>query len=145
MATVSLTIERAPDVVYGALIDPDTYPAWLVGCQGMRSIDEGWPMVGTRFHHRVGLGGPLVVDDSSQVLDLVTDELLRLEVRARPLGRGEVTFRLTAVARPDGVAATTVEMHEVPIGALAPARPLLDPFTAARNRRSLQQLRDYLV
>jgi hypothetical protein len=38
-----------------------------------------------------------------------------------------------------------VDLDEVPIGLLAPARPLLDPLTAHRNRRSLVRLEAYLT
>lgn len=138
MATVSTTVHRSAEEVMEALLDPTTYPRWLVGCKGIRAIDGEWPAPGARFHHRVGIAGPLTVDDCSRVLAVAPRRLLQLEVRARPVGRGEATFTVEPQA-PDRC---SVELHEVPIGALTPARPLLDPFTVLRNRRSLEQLRD---
>lgn len=138
MATVSITIDRAAEVVMDALLDPTTYPDWLVGCRAIRGIDPEWPAPGARFHHRVGLAGPFAVDDYSRVLAVQPRRCLRLEVRARPAGRGRATFTVEPIA-PDRC---RIELDEVPIGMLAPARPLLDPPTALRNRRSLERLRE---
>lgn len=138
MATVSTTVHRSAEEVMEALLDPTTYPWWLVGCKRIRAIDGEWPAPGARFHHRFGVAGPLAVDDCSRVLAVSPRRLLQLEVRARPVGRGQATFTVEALA-PDRC---SVELHEVPIGVLTPARPLLDPFTVLRNRRSLEQLRE---
>lgn len=139
MAIVHHTITRPVAEVYDALVTPPTYPNWLVGCRAMRAVDAGWPAVGSAFHHTVGLVGPLTVDDRSVVLAVEPGRLLSLEVRARPLGRGRATFRLTPVVV-DGQEHTEVELDEVPIGLLAPTRPLVDPLTAHRNRASLAAL-----
>lgn len=139
MATVSQIIRRPPSEVYDALVTPPTYPNWLVGCRAMRAVDADWPAVGSAFHHTVGLVGPLTVDDRSVVLAVESDRLLSLEVRARPLGRGRATFRLRSVETA-GEEHTEVELDEVPIGLLAPTRPLVDPLTAHRNRASLAAL-----
>lgn len=97
---------------------------------------------GGRFHHRVGLGGPLTVADHTEVLEVEAPTLLSLEVRARPFGRGRAGFTLAPA--PVGRGATIVQLDEVPIGLLAPSKPLADPLTARRNRRSLARLTDHL-
>ena len=66
--------------------------------------------------------------------------LLVLEVRARPIGRARVTFRLTERAP----AAADVEFSEVPIGAARLLAPIAAPLAAARNARSLEHLERYL-
>jgi uncharacterized protein YndB with AHSA1/START domain len=140
---MAVTWRHLPDdreQVFAVLVTPETYPLWLVGCQDIRDVDDGWPAPGTSFHHRVGLAGPLTVADATTVLEVVEPERLVLEVRARPLGRGRVTFTLEETS--DGGTALTVD--EVPIGALAPARPVLDPVTVRRNNRSLAGVADYL-
>ena len=142
MTEVSLAIPRPVSTVFAAIADPWTYPRWLVGCQDIRAVDADWPAPGSRFHHRVGIG-PLTIDDATSVLEVREDHLLRLQVRARPLGRGEVTFRVSTAA--GATDATFVTLAEVPIGALALARPVLDPLTHARNHRSLAALRSYLA
>lgn len=121
--------------MFVALTTPETYPSWLIGCKDIRAVDDGWPAVGTRFHHRVGVIGPLTVADSTKVLDIDEGRRLVLEVRARPLGRGMVTFTL----RPDGDG-TELELDERPLGLLQPLAPALAPLTVARNKRSLDNL-----
>lgn len=142
MSVVHHTIAKPRAEVFGALTTPETYPHWLVGARDIRAVDDGWPAVGTRFHHRVGLVGPLKVADSTKVLEVEEDRLLSLEVRARPFGRGRATFRLSDG---DEAGSTVVELDEVPIGLLAPTAPLVAPLTLARNKRSLQQLEDLLL
>jgi len=143
MAIVRQTIHCPIDDVFAALVDPETYPHWLVGARDIRAVDDDWPAPGTAFHHRVGLVGPLKVADLTKVIDIEDRRRLSLEVRARPLGRGRATFTLDATGA-DGTD-TVVEIDEVPIGLLAPTRPLVDPLTSVRNRRSLTQLEDFLL
>jgi uncharacterized protein YndB with AHSA1/START domain len=135
MAIATKHIDVPPAGVFASLTEPRTYPSWLVGCKEIRAVDDGWPQPGARFHHRVGLIGPVSVADSTKVLEVESPSRLVLEVRARPLGRGQVTFTL----RPDATG-TELTLEEHPIGALAPLRPLLDPLTAARNAASLDNL-----
>jgi uncharacterized protein YndB with AHSA1/START domain len=143
MAIVRRTLPCPIDEVFAALIDPETYPHWLVGARDIRAVDDDWPAPGTAFHHRVGLAGPLTVADLTKVIDIEKPHRLSLEVRARPLGRGRATFTLHATTGANGTE-TVVELNEVPIGRLAPTRPLVDPLTVMRNRKSLAQLADYL-
>ena len=143
MAVVERTIERPIKEVFAALIDPHTYPDWLVGAQEIRDVEAGWPSPGSAFHHRVGLVGPLTVADLTKVIDIEEPLRLSLEVRARPLGRGRATFDLTASG--PGDSHTCVRLDEVPIGLLSATGPLLDPLTARRNRRSLFRLDEYLA
>lgn len=140
MAVTQKWMSHPRDVVFAALATPETYPLWLVGCKDIRAVDEGWPAPGTRFHHRVGLVGRLTVSDSTKVLEVDAPALLALEVRARPFGRGRVIFTLQATSE----GGTLLTIDEVPIGLLAPLRPLLDPVTAHRNEKSLADLADFL-
>jgi uncharacterized protein YndB with AHSA1/START domain len=140
MAVVRQTLPHPPPVVFDALVTPETYPHWLVGCRDIRAVDTDWPDVGSRFHHRVGVVGPLTVDDSTEILGIDSPRQLVLEVRFRPLGRGQVTFTL----EPGGLQDTVVTFDEVPLGTLAVAKPALDPLTAHRNRLSLRRLGEHL-
>ena len=142
MAFVARTINRPIKDVFATLIEPRTYPHWLVGAKEIRSVDADWPRPGSAFHHRVGLAGPLTVADMTKVIDIDEPKLLSLEVRGRPIGRGCATFSLRESGADGG--ATVVELDEVPIGRLAPLRPLVDPLTARRNERSLDRLADLL-
>ena len=140
MALSQQLIDHAPATVFRALITPETYPFWLVGCRDIRAVDEGWPSPGTAFHHRVGLFGPVTVADNTVVVEVVEPERLVLEARARPFGRARVTFRL----EPEGQAGTHLVVEEVLMGRLTPLRPVLDLPTRLRNDRSLANLADYL-
>lgn len=144
MVSVHRTIPQPVDAVFAALADPETYPHWLIGARDIRRVEENWPEPGSRFHHRVGLVGPLKVADSTKVLSIDEPRRLSLEVRARPFGRGRATFNLSEAVADGGEPATDLEIDEVPLGALAPLAPVLAPLTAARNRRSLDLLADFL-
>jgi uncharacterized protein YndB with AHSA1/START domain len=144
MATVSRTIDASVEVVFATIMDPTTYPHWLVGARDIRSVDPDWPRPGSAFHHRVGLVGPLKVADLSKVVEVDEPTLLTLEVRAGPLGRGRATFRLAGADGDGDKERCRVELDEVPIGLLGHLRPILDPITARRNDRSLEQLEDFI-
>lgn len=134
---VRIDIRAEPEEVFATLADPRTYPRWLVGAKEIRSVDPGFPAPGARFHHVVGLAGPLTVADSTLCEEVDEPRLLRLEARARPAGRAEVTFTL----EPHG-GGTRVEVRERAVGLLRVADPALQPAIVLRNRRSLAQLRD---
>ena len=140
MAIVEHPMPAGAAEVFRTLTTPETYPFWLVGCQDIRDVDEAWPAVGSAFHHRVGLAGPVTLADNTKVLDVEDGRCLVLEVRARPAGRGRVTFTIT----PDGPDRSTLRFEEVPLGLLQPLQPALDPLTVRRNRRSMERLAGFL-
>ncbi len=126
--------------VFDALADPRTYPDWLVGASRIRAVDDDWPAVGSRFHHRVGIGRATIAD-TTKVLAIEPTRMLRLAVRARPLVSAVVTFEL--VGEHDRCIVTMEEEPAVrAIGNLV--RPLLDPMTHVRNHLSLKRLDQFL-
>lgn len=138
MAFTSVEFEATAADVFAVLIDPTTYPRWLVGAEAIRAVDADWPAPGSRFHHRVGFG-PLALQDSTKVLEVETDRVLRLAVRARPLISAVVTFRLVGdAARRCCVLTWEEEPAQRRLGALV--RPLFDPMTHLRNHRSGRRL-----
>lgn len=140
MATNRLTIKTAPETVFGMLADPYTYERWLVGCKQIRSVDDGWPEPGTRFHHRVGLFGPLTLADNTLSLECERPRRLVLEARARPAGVAKVEF----VLEDDGAGGCIITIHEEPVRGPAKVlhNPLLEALISARNQKSLRQLRE---
>ena len=130
--------------VFAVLVDPETYPKWLVGAKEIRAVDDDWPAPGSRFHHRFGLIGPLTIPDSTKVIEIDRPRLLSLEVRARPLGRGRATFTLDDVETGDDRPCTKIAIDEVPLGSMAAATPVLEPFIKSRNVASLNALVAYL-
>jgi uncharacterized protein YndB with AHSA1/START domain len=143
MATVSRSIDADVRDVFATIVDPQTYPHWLVGARDIRSVDDEWPRPGSAFHHRVGLVGPLKIADLSKVVEIDEPTLLTLEVRARPLGRGLATFRLGP--SPAGDHGCLVVLEEIPLGLLSHLQPILDPITERRNGLSLAQLEDLII
>lgn len=144
MATVTRYVRAARSDVFAALVRPETYPEWLVGCREIREVDESWPEPGSRFHHRVGLVGPLTIPDSTSVAEIEPGRLLVLEVRARPFTRARATFRLEDAGQEGGQSVTRITLEEVPIGQFAPLKPLLDPLLVGRNIASLNALVAFL-
>ena len=85
MAHIRMTFNASAQDVFAVLADADRYGDWVVGSSAVRDADDGFPAVGTRFHHRVGVG-PLKIDDHTEVLDVAPPLLLVLRANARPFG-----------------------------------------------------------
>jgi uncharacterized protein YndB with AHSA1/START domain len=131
-------IPTSADDVYDVLADPTTYPAWLVGTQKIRAVDDRFPAEGSEFHHSVGPGQPVTVDDATESLGATPGRRLTLAVHAI-LFHARVEFVLT----PSAEGLTEVCLSEQPTGPLAILTPLLRPSLAARNRKSLRRLATY--
>jgi uncharacterized protein YndB with AHSA1/START domain len=136
MAFTSRQIAASASDTFAVLVDPDTYPRWLVGAQAIRDVDAAWPKVGAKFHHVVGFG-PLRIPDDSEVLAIEQDTMLRLKVRARPFVSAVATFRLIGAG---GRCVVTFEEEPAVrwLGNLV--RVVLDPSVHLRNHRSLARL-----
>jgi hypothetical protein len=102
----------------------------------MREVTDDWPLPGSVLHHSVGTW-PVLIDDTTTVLEYSPARLLRLRVRAWPAGEAEVRIELSP--DPGG---TRVTMEEHPVqgpGHWAP-RVLTDPALKARNVETLRRL-----
>jgi hypothetical protein len=139
MKSVKVTMPVDARTAWDVVSDPETYPTWLVGAVEMRAVDDGWPAPGTSFHHRVGLGGPITINDSSTSLAVDPPRLLVLEARARPLGRAYVEMEV----RPLGDRCEVV-IREGMLRPLRPLTPVAQPLIMMRNRKSLQRLHEFL-
>jgi uncharacterized protein YndB with AHSA1/START domain len=137
MAQNEIHIAAPPEAVFAVLSDPDAYGEWVVGSRRIRGADPGFPAVGTRFHHQVGVA-PLVLNDHSEVLESDAPARLVLRAKTRPFATARVELRL----RPEAAGTRVVLLEGA--GDL-PSRlflnPLTDPLVHARNTRSLQRLR----
>jgi uncharacterized protein YndB with AHSA1/START domain len=129
-------IAASPERIFAILSDPDSYGYWVVGSDTIRDADDGWPAVGTRFHHRVGLG-PIKVNDHTEVLAADPPRRLQLKAKARPLGTALVT--LTLERRGGGTLVTMVEDAGDPLTKLV-FNPLTHLLVRARNAESLRRL-----
>lgn len=137
MSVTSRHFEQPPEAVFAVLSDPWRFADWVVGAKRIRAVDDTWPAIGSRFHHRFGVG-PFTIDDSTVLEQYEPPNLMVLRARARPTGVARVELRL--VRTRDG--GTDVEMQERPISGFARRidNPALQALVVARNQRSLKRL-----
>jgi len=125
--------------VYDVVSDPQTYPTWLLGNTRVASVDDDFPQAGTEFEHTV-MAGIVRIDDHSESLGADENRRLALRVHAGAF-HARVEFDLESC----GKRTTNVRLAEQPIGLLSIATPLLRPLLYARNRASLERLRNELT
>jgi uncharacterized protein YndB with AHSA1/START domain len=92
---VTTHVNADPETVWRVLGDGWTYAQWVVGTSHVRAVDSGWPQVGSRLHHAVGVW-PFVVRDHTEVLAAEPNRHLLLSARGWPFGEADVDFRLEA-------------------------------------------------
>jgi uncharacterized protein YndB with AHSA1/START domain len=126
----------SPAQVFAVLGDGWLYPLWVVGASRMRDVDEGWPAPGAKLHHSFGTW-PLLIDDTTEVLELEPDRRLVLEARGWPVGSARV--EITVEEAGGGSLVSIAE--DVSDG---PARLVPQPVRVAgidvRNRETLRRL-----
>ncbi|MCZ4076509.1 SRPBCC family protein [Rhodococcus sp. H36-A4] len=85
--------DASADAVWSVLADGWKYAMWVVGASRIRAVDSEWPAPGSAIHHSVGVW-PVVLDDTTTVLDSQPGRELQLRARALPFGTGHITLRL---------------------------------------------------
>jgi hypothetical protein len=136
MSVNKRTVAATPDQVWDVLADGWLYPLFVVGASRMRDVDESWPTEGARLHHSVGTW-PVLLDDTTEVVECHPGTMLRLRARAWPAGEADVVFRLHPVG-----SETEVVIEEDAAsgpGRLIP-KPLRDPQLHWRNVETLRRL-----
>jgi uncharacterized protein YndB with AHSA1/START domain len=136
MASNERRIGTTPERVWDVLADGWLYPLWVVGATRMREVDDTWPAVGSRLHHSVG-SWPLLIDDTTSVLECTPGSLLRLRARAWPAGNAHVTIQLTG-SGPDTLVEIEEDAESGP-GLLVP-KPARDLGLHWRNVETLRRL-----
>ncbi len=136
MSTTSRPISATPEQVWSVLSDGWLYALWVVGAARMRAVDEGWPAVGTRLHHSVGTW-PLLIDDTTEVLEMQPNERLLLLARGWPAGQAHVDITLRT--RGTDTVVTIGEQATSGPGALIP-KAVQDPQLHVRNLETLRRL-----
>ena len=136
MSTNTRLVHASIDHVWEVLSDGWLYPLWVVGASRMREVDDTWPVVGSQLHHSVGTW-PLLIDDTTEVLECDPRSRLVLRARGWPIGAAQVVIRL----HPRGTD-TEIVIEEQAVsgpGALAP-KFLQDPPLTWRNVETLRRL-----
>jgi uncharacterized protein YndB with AHSA1/START domain len=130
-------IEADVEDVFAVLTDGWLYSAWVVGASKIRDVDEPWPEVGGKIHHSVG-AWPLLVHDTTSVLEYEPLRRLKLRIRVWPAGHGEVEFR--AEPDPGGCRVVMIESATSGPWSLVPD-PIADLMLSPRNDETLGRLK----
>ncbi|WP_439938065.1 SRPBCC family protein [Nocardia sp. N13] len=140
MSTTSRPVRATPEQVWSVLADGWLYPLFVVGAARMRDVDETWPAVGARLHHSVG-SWPLMLDDTTEVLEVEEGKRILLLARAWPAGHAHVEISLEPGPGEAGdqTVVTIVENATAGPGALIP-KALQDPQLHVRNIETLRRL-----
>ena len=122
--------------VWDVLGDGWLYPLWVVGASRIRDVDDGWPAEGRKIHHSFGVW-PLVIDDTTEVVEIQPDQRIVLEARGWPVG----TARVEITIRPDGNGSLVSIAEDVSSGPgqLVP-QPLRVAAMDVRNKETLRRL-----
>lgn len=136
MSTTSRPLAATPEQVWEVLADGWLYPLFVVGAARMRAVDDTWPAVGSRLHHSVG-SWPLLLDDTTEVLEVEEGRRLLLLARGWPAGQAHVDISL----QPSGetTVVTMTEDATAGPGLLVP-KPLRDAQLHLRNVEALRRL-----
>ncbi|WP_231248656.1 SRPBCC family protein [Nocardioides furvisabuli] len=136
MSTTSRPMSATPEQVWSVLADGWLYPLFVVGASRMREVDDTWPAVGSRLHHSVGTW-PLLIDDTTEVLEVEEERRIVLRARGWPAGEARVEILLRPTA--DSTVVTIVENATAGPGALVP-KPVQDVQLHLRNTETLRRL-----
>jgi uncharacterized protein YndB with AHSA1/START domain len=136
VSTTSRPVAATPEQVWEVLCDGWLYPLFVVGASRMRAVDDAWPAVGSRLHHSVG-SWPLLIDDTTEVLDVEEGKRLLLLARGWPAGQAHVDISLQPSG--DTTVVTITEDATAGPGTLIP-KPLRDAQLHVRNVEALRRL-----
>ena len=122
--------------VWDILRDGWLYPLWVVGASRIRDVDDGWPAEGSKLHHSFGVW-PLVIDDTSEVVEIQPDQRIVLEARGWPVG----TARVEITVQPDGTGSLVSIVEDVSGGpGLLVPQPVRVAAMDMRNKETLRRL-----
>ncbi|MEU0316488.1 SRPBCC domain-containing protein [Nocardioides sp. NPDC006273] len=136
MSTNRRLVHASPQHVWDVLSDGWLYPAWVVGASRLRDADKDWPNVGAQLYHSVG-AWPLLIDDSTEVLECSPGSRLLLRARAWPAGVAHVEITVEAAGED-----TEIAIREQAVdgpGAMIP-RLVQDSLVGWRNVETLRRL-----
>ena len=126
----------SPEQVFAALHDGWTYPVWVVGASRMRDVDAGWPAPGTKLHHSFGVW-PLLIDDTTEAIEIEPGQRLVLEARGWPVDKARVEITVNAAAN-GSLVSIAEDVTDGP-GQLVP-QPVRVAGIDVRNRETLRRL-----
>lgn len=136
MAMVQRDFSVPPEVAFRVFEDGWLYSLWVVGTSHIRDVEPEWPAVGSHIYHAFGVW-PLLVRDSTEVLECEPPRRLVLQARAWPAGQARI--ELTLEPRDGGC---RLYLNEYPVSGIGKAlhNPLADKVLHARNVETLNRL-----
>ena len=135
MATSEADFSVSVSDLFDVIVDPETYPRWLIGTRRIRAVSDDWPSPQSSFKHSVGFG-LLMIADVSTLRAIQPPVMMELLVRARPVLEAVVKFELAPTS-----AGSRLTMRETPIGVCSVFAAVAQPLIQARNEASLHRLR----
>ena len=138
MAITEQTFAVPASTLFDTLVNPETYPQWLVGTRLIREVSADWPQPGSFFKHIVGFG-PIAIPDRTTVRSVDRPTTLEMLVRARPAIEAVVRFEVA-----DSSSGCVLTMRETPVGVYRLFSAAAQPLIRARNERSLRRLRSFV-
>lgn len=136
MEETSRIIDSPVAAVWDVLADGWLYPLFVVGASRMREVDDDWPAPGSRLHHSVG-SWPVLVDDTTEVMEVEPGSRIRLLARAWPSGEAEVEI----VLDPQGDRTRVSIREDAARGpAILVPKPVRHGMLEWRNRETLRRL-----
>ncbi len=142
MVDTCRVIRTSPQRIFAVLADGWSYASWVVGAAHIRTVDDGWPAVGTRVHHQVG-PWPLQIKDQTSVSAMEPDRLLELDAHAWPLGSARIRLELQPVG-PQETRVLLTESLSSGVGRVIPGK-LQFLLLRPRNAEALRRLDDLAV
>ena len=139
MSRNRIELPAPPEKVFEVLIDPYSFPKWVVGAKRIRAVDPDWPRPGSAFHHASGAGGEVTVKDKTELVTMNPPMSLVLQAYLRPLGIVRIRITLERGSS-EGTTLMTIREAPAPGTKLTKIKKLLDPALAARNFKSLRCL-----
>ena len=136
MATTSRLVAAPIDAVWAELADGWTYSSWVPGTVKIRAVDPGWPAVGSKIHHAVGIW-PLTLQDETESTRCEPPHRLTLQARGWPAG--EAVIDIVLGVAPGGTRATVLETPTHGPGAWV-NNPLAEAVLVYRIREMLDRL-----
>lgn len=136
MSTTHRFIEAPPSAVFDVLADGWLFPSWVVGASRIRDVEPAWPAVDAKIHHSFGVW-PVVIDDSTSVIEWDPPRRAEFIARGWPLGEADVSIDVQE--RSGGCFVRMTEFARSGPGTLVP-EPLMTLLLDVRNREALQRL-----
>jgi uncharacterized protein YndB with AHSA1/START domain len=136
MSTTTRPLSATPEQVWEVLADGWLYPLFVVGASRMRDVDDSWPAVGSKLHHSVGTW-PLLINDTTEVLEVEEGKRLLLLARGWPAGQAHVEISLQPTG---GTTVVTIKEDATAGPGLLMPKPLRDVQLHWRNVETLRRL-----